>query len=242
MPNRVVAAPLLSGGEVMVEVADIHLPVRVRRHARARRLVLRVSANCDALLLTMPPGVPLAEGLTMIQRERSWIERRLRALPQRQPFIDGASIPLLGETVRIRQRLDRPRGVARVGDTIEVGGPQDYLAARLIRWLRDMALRELTARSAAKAGQLGRSPRSVRVREMRSRWGSCSLRGDITYNWRLIMAPPAIVDYVAAHEVAHLACHGHDAAFWATVGRLTNDVTSARHWLRSEGNQLLRYG
>ena len=236
------ASELPRASELMIHVAGTALPLCIRRNARARRMVLRLAGSGDGLVLTLPVSIPVAEGLAMIERERTWIERRLQTMPPRQPFVDGASIPVLGETLHIRHRADRKAGVARVGDAIEVGGPADRLADRLTRWLRAMALADLVERSGVKAGRLGRTVRSVRVREMRSRWGSCSARGDLSYNWRLIMAPPPVVDYVAAHEVAHLACRGHDSAFWATVERLASDVASARAWLRSEGGRLMSYG
>lgn len=236
------AASQSGDGNLMLDVAGVALPLSIRRNARARRMVLRIAGRGDGLMLTLPAGIPVAEGLAMIERERAWIERRLQTMPPRQPFVDGASVPILGETLRIQHRADRKAGVVRVGDIIEVGGPADRLAGLLTRWLRARALADLKQRSAAKASQLGRSVRSVRVREMRSRWGSCSALGDLSYNWRLIMAPPAVVDYVAAHEVAHLACRGHDDVFWATVEQLAKDVASARRWLRREGNQLLSYG
>lgn len=236
------AASQSEDGSLMLDVAGVALPLSIRRNARARRMILRIAGRGDGLMLTLPAGIPVAEGLAMVERERAWIERRLQTMPPRQPFVDGASVPVLGEALRIHHHADRKPGVVHVGDTIEVGGPADRLAGLLTRWLRARALADLNQRSAVKASQLGRPVRSVRVREMRSRWGSCSALGDLSYNWRLIMVPPAVIDYVAAHEVAHLACRGHDGVFWATVEQLAKDVASARCWLRREGNRLLSYG
>lgn len=228
--------------DVTVEVEGVRLPVRVRRNARARRVILRVAGSGDGLLLTLPTGVPLADGLALVERERAWIAGRLRVIPPRQPFADGVLIPFLGDPHLIRHRPDRARGVVRNTGAIEVGGEAELLPARLTRWLRSAALRELSERSASKANRLGKPIRGIRVREMRSRWGSCSARGDLSYNWRLVMAPSFVIDYVAAHEVAHLAWRNHGEAFWATVATLTSGVPVARRWLRTDGNRLLAYG
>lgn len=205
-------------------------------------MVLRVAGNGQELVLTLPPGIPLVDGLVMVERERAWIADRLRTIPPHQPFADGCTVPFLGEPHLIRHRPDQARGVVCSGGAIEVGGPADSLPGRVTRWLRAAALSDLAERSAAKASRLGRLIRAVRVREMRSRWGSCSVRGDLSYNWRLIMAPSFVIDYVAAHEVAHLACRNHDAAFWATVDTLATGVPEARRWLHVEGRRLLAYG
>lgn len=227
---------------VVVEVNGIGLPVRIRRNARARRMILRLVGNGEALALTLPSGVPAVDGLAMVERERPWIASRLRTVVRRQPFADGVTVPFLGEPHVIRRRPERSRGVVRQSGEIEVGGPAEFLPGRLTRWLREAALSEFGARSTEKARCLGRPFRGVRVRDMRSRWGSCSARGDLSYNWRLIMAPPFVVDYVAAHEVAHLQWRDHAPAFWATVDQLAHDVAAARRWLRAEGNRLLTYG
>jgi len=237
MPSS--AAPT---AEVTVEVDGVRLPVRIRRNPRARRVVLRIVGTGDGLALTLPNGVPIADGLALVERERAWIAARLRVIPPRQPFADGVLIPFLGEPHLIRHRPDRARGVVRHGGAFEVGGDAELLSARLTRWLRAAALSELSARSASKANRLGKPIRGIRVREMRSRWGSCSAHGDLSYNWRLVMAPSFVIDYVAAHEVAHLAWHNHGEAFWATVATLTSGVPLARRWLRTDGSRLLAYG
>lgn len=231
-----------SSGPISVNVDGVHLPLRIRQHARARRLILRIVGNGEGLALTLPCGVPVADGLAMVQRESAWIASRLRTVPRRQPFADGVTVPFLGDPHVIRHRPERSRGIVRQPGEIEVAGPAELLPRRLTRWLREAALFELGARSTEKASRLGKPFRGVRVRDMRSRWGSCSVHGDLSYNWRLIMAPPFVVDYVAAHEVAHLQWRNHAPAFWATVDQLTSDVPVARRWLRAEGNRLLTYG
>ncbi len=236
------AAAAGDGVTRILEIDGIALPLAIRRHPRARRIILRVATGGSGLTLTLPKRARVADGLALIEREREWISARLRALPPPRPFIDGAEIPYLGEPHRIRHCPDRARGIIRERGVIEVGGPAHRLGDRLIRWLRQAALEDLLTRSAAKAAELGRPVGKIRVRDMRSRWGSCSVCGDLTYNWRLILAPIFVVDYVAAHEVAHLAWRHHDAVFWQTVSTLAMAMEAARQWLREEGASLLSYG
>jgi predicted metal-dependent hydrolase len=227
-----------------VDVSGRRIALVVRRRARAKRLILRL-ADDDALILTLPPRVPLAEAFAFVDGQRAGIAAMLDRRPPRVPFADGAVIPVRGLPHRIVAAAGR--GVRVEGATLLVGGRGDRLAATLGRWLRAQALTEMTARSHATAARLGPGPRRplgrVRVKEMRTRWGSCTPAGDLNYAWRLILAPPDVLDYVCAHEVAHLAHPGHDAAFWSTCARLTAaDPAPARAWLREEGRTLLRYG
>ncbi|MFO1128851.1 MAG: SprT family zinc-dependent metalloprotease [Rhodospirillales bacterium] len=228
-----------------VDVGGRAIPLVVRRTARAKRLILRLCPVDDALILTLPPRVGVADGLAFVARERERIAALLDRRPARMPFVDGAVILLRGAPHRI---VAAPGRDVRVADgVILVGGREDRLAATLGRWLRRQALAELTQLSEVKAARLNGVPRRplgrVRVKEMRTRWGSCTPKGDLNYAWRLILAPPFVLDYVVAHEVAHLARAGHDRAFWTTCAHLAAaDPAPARAWLRDHGSTLLRYG
>jgi predicted metal-dependent hydrolase len=226
---------------LLVDAGGRQLPLVVRRPRRARRITLRLVTDADELRLTLPPRTSLAAGLALVERHREWIAERLRALPPRVAFADGASIPLLGKPCVICHRRDAI-GVQHTDGVIAIGGRPERLAIRLTAWLRMLAEAEFTRRSAELAARLGRTPGRVRVRGMRSRWGSCSPTGDLSYNWRLIFAPEVVRDYVAAHEVAHLVEKGHTAAFWRTATSLARDIDAARRWLRRHGHDLLRYG
>ncbi len=229
-----------------IEAGGRSLTLVVRRRPQAKRIILRLAQDDDAVILTLPSRARLAEGLAFVESEGGRIAAMLDRRPARIPFADGAVIPLRGVPHRI-VAVAGGRGVRVTDQRLLVGGRPDRLAATLGRWLRAEALCELAARSEEKASVLGSSAGRplgrVRVREMRTRWGSCSPGGDLSYAWRLILAPVFVLDYVAAHEVAHLAHFGHDRAFWATCARLASaDPAPARAWLREEGPALLRYG
>ena len=123
-----------------------------------------------------------------------------------------------------------------------MGGPRDHVEARVVRWLKGQARARLTAASGAHAGRLGVAVGRLAIRDTRSRWGSCSGTGTLSFSWRLILAPDAVLDYVAAHEVAHLREMNHSPAFWALVDRLVPDASASRRWLKRTGAQLMLYG
>ncbi len=123
-----------------------------------------------------------------------------------------------------------------------VGGEAESISRRIEAWLRGEARRVLTERAGAQAERLGRSPGRISIRDTRSRWGSCSSAGMLSFSWRLILAPPEVLDYVVAHEMAHLAQRGHGAEFWRIVARLTAHMDAGRAWLRLKGRDLFRYG
>lgn len=230
------------------------VPLRVRRNARARRVVLRVDAARDEAVLTLPARVPLDEGLEFVRARGDWLAARLALLPPRVSFEDGAAVPLMGVPHVIRHAAKRARGdlnsdrmrdrgVVRIENgAIVVAGRSEHLPRRLADWLRAEAKRVLEPIVRDKAARLGLSIRRVTVRDTRTLWGSCSANGDVSLCWRLILAPPLVADYVCAHEAAHLVVRGHGARFWRLVEELADDMTAARHWLAREGETLQRYG
>ena len=225
-----------------VEIAGQPVNVAVRRNPRARRLYLRIDPVRADIVLVLPRGVGLQEGLRFANDRRGWLAGRLAAMPTHTPFADGSAIPLLGRLVTIRHRPDARGAVARVGDELHVAGRIEHLGRRVRDWLKAQARAELSARSRACAERIGRQVARVRIGDPKSRWGSCSAKGGLAYSWRLILAPPDVLDYVVAHEVAHLAEHNHGRRFWALVDSLTPAAQQAKLWLRRHGNTLLRYG
>jgi predicted metal-dependent hydrolase len=221
----------------MVETALV-----VRRHPRARHASLRLSADGEQVIVVIPPRGRLEDGLAIAGRNAEWIRDRLEAVPPRVPFADGAAIPVHGRTRVVRHLASERAGVREHGEMLAVGGAVESLARQIETWLRGEARRVVTALAHPKAGQLGHRIHRISVRDTRSRWGSCSSAGALSFSWRLILAPPTVLDYVVAHEVAHLAERGHGPEFWRTVARLTAHMDSGRAWLRRHGRELFRYG
>lgn len=213
------------------------VPLVLRRSARARRISLRVSGLDGRVTLTLPDGVPEAEALDFARSREGWIRRHLEARPEDVVVAPGALIPVEGVPRRI-VAAQGPR-VRMHGDRIEV--PGETPGPRLASWLRELARDRLTGAADRHAARLGTGYARITLRDTRSRWGSCSSRGALMFSWRLVMAPPEILDYVAAHEVAHLAEMNHSPEFWALVERLYGPHKAARRWLRENGAALHRY-
>ncbi len=218
------------------------IAVMLKRNPRARRLVLTVDPGAVAPTLAIPPHVSIGEAQAFLDSRAAWLERRLKALPPRIALADGAAIPFLGGTLTLRH-APSARGVAwREGDALCVAGDPRHLPRRASDWLKRAAREEFMRRAADKAALAGKTAPRVTIRDPKRQWGSCSADGVLRLSWRLILAPPDVVDYVIAHEVAHLIEMNHGREFWAAVQRLTPHMAAARIWLKRNGRGLLRFG
>ncbi|HWK43619.1 MAG TPA: SprT family zinc-dependent metalloprotease [Stellaceae bacterium] len=226
------------------------MPVQVRISQRARRMALRIPPAGTVVELVLPATAPLAGGLRFLDLKRDWLARQLAGMPPRIAFVDGAAIPILGVPHRLRA-VTAQRGVTpifRIGDgAIEVAGRvetsgQADLARRTRSGLALHAREVLAAKTKTLARSTGRPAGRVSVGDPQLRWGSCAASGNIKYSWRLILAPEPVLDYVVAHEVAHLIEMNHGAAFWRLVEDLAPGHGTSRAWLKRHGGALLRYG
>jgi predicted metal-dependent hydrolase len=222
-------------------------PVRVRRHRQARRYTLRIHAATREVILTMPPRGSLREAKEFAQKHGGWIAARLHRLPESAPFTHGAVIPFRGERHRIEHRPG-VRGTVWIEcsddgeNLICVAGEAPHVDRRVKDFLHREAQRELDTASRAAALRLGVTVRRISVRDQSSRWGSCSTTGVLSFSWRLIMAPPYVLDYLAIHEVAHLVEMNHTPRFWRLVNELCPESHRAKVWLDVHGTDLHRYG
>jgi hypothetical protein len=222
-------------------------PVRVRRHRLASRYTLRIQSATREVALTMPLRGSLRQARAFAQKHGGWIAARLKRLPEPAPFVSGAVVPLRGVDHRIEHRRGR-RGTVwtETGEDgcnlLCVAGETPHLARRVGDFLRREVKRDLEAASRRAADGLGVKIKRVSIRDQSSRWGSCSTTGVLSYSWRLIFAPPFVLDYLAAHEVAHLVEMNHSRAFWRLVARIYPDVGRAKAWLDAHGSDLHRYG
>jgi predicted metal-dependent hydrolase len=222
-------------------------PVRLRRHRQARRYTLRIQAATREVILTMPPRGTLREAGQFAQKHGAWIAARLGRLPEAVPFANGVVVPLRGEPHRIAHRQGTRGTVWTEADRnggrfLCVAGNVPHIDRRIGDFLRREAKRDLETASRQFAADLGVSIRRVTVRDQSSRWGSCSTTGMLSFSWRLVLAPCFVLNYLAAHEVAHLVEMNHSARFWRLVRRLCPDHERARVWLDVNGADLHRYG
>lgn len=230
---------------LFVRIARRKVPVVVRRNARAQRLILRIDEAVGLPVLTLPTRTALAKGEDFLNRNLEWLEDRLRLLSPPVPFQDGCVIPFRGKPCRIEHRPGR--GVVSVrreaGEYVMVvPGEAEFVARRVGDYLKRQARRDLEAAVARHAAAIRRKVTAIRMGDPKSRWGSCTVTGVLTFSWRLVLAPPWVLDYLAAHEVAHLREMNHGPKFWALVERLHPRYKAARTWLQKEGATLSPIG
>jgi predicted metal-dependent hydrolase len=221
--------------------------IRLRRHRRARRYTLRIHPTDREAILTMPPRGTLAEARDFAQIHGGWIAARLGRLPKAAPFQPGTVLPLRGVPHRIVHRSgERGTVWTETRDSGEkiicVAGDPDFTDRRVHDFLKREARRDLQKSAQEHAQALGVRVKRVSIRDQSSRWGSCTSAGSLSFSWRLILAPPFVLDYLAAHEVAHLVEMNHSARFWRVVGRICPSTERAKRWLDASGNDLHRYG
>jgi predicted metal-dependent hydrolase len=222
---------------------DLGAPVSVRVNPRARRVGLRIDAAERRVELVLPRGVPAELGLRFLRDKRGWIVARLDALPHPVPFAEGAVVPVLGMPHRIRRSLDPSAPPVTIADgEIRVRGDPLHLPRRVRDHLVSLAHGELARRARPLAARIGHKVARVGVRDTKSRWGSCSSSGNLSFSWRLIFAPDPVIDYVVAHEVAHLAEMNHGPRFWRLVESLAPGSAQPRAWLDRHRARLLSYG
>jgi predicted metal-dependent hydrolase len=236
-------APGLSEIEVAHDGETYH--VALKRLTTSRRFTLRVRAATRDVLLTMPARSSLKSARDFAERHAAWIGARLARLPRPVAFRPDAVTPLRGVDHRIVHRPDQ-RGVVWVelsaeGPLLCVSGEAPHIARRVGDFLKREARRDLEAAVARHAERLGVEPRRIVLRDTSSRWGSCSSNGSLNFSWRLILAPPYVLDYLAAHEVAHIAHMNHSPKFWRVTKTLFPDTDRAEAWLKAHGSSLHRF-
>ena len=213
--------------------------VTLRRSARARRFSLRVSRLDGQVTLSLPQSAREAEALSFLRAQEGWLRAALARMPRQISIGMGSVLPVEGRLLMLTPGAGRSLRV--VDDSLIVPGDPQRASARVVAFLKVMARERLIAACDTHAASLGRRIGKISLRDTRSRWGSCSADGSLMFSWRLIMAPPAVLDYVAAHEVAHLVQMNHSPAFWAVVKHLCPEYGLHRAWLRGEGQGLQAY-
>jgi hypothetical protein len=223
-----------------VDGADV--AVSVRLNPRARRIVMRVHPTTGEVTVTAPTRGGAGAAMAFARGETQWIARQLQHIPKQVALISGAVVPFLGVSHPIRHSQIRgPAPVWTQDGAILFSGRMEHAPRRLTDFFKREAKTLFAARALDYAARLGARPSRISVRDTKSRWGSCSQSGALSFCWRLIFAPEFVRDYVVAHEVAHLKEMNHSARFWAHVKTLSPDATRARQWLRDHGRGLLRY-
>ena len=226
---------------VVIDVEDRRIPLRFRRNAKARRLVLRLDAKTQGLVMTLPKRSSLPDALRFVEQSRDWIIRTLSKQIPSAVVADGASVLFRGTPHGLRFIGGRRGLVSASEGLLLVPGDEAHAPRRLLDYLKRQALQELSAASRKYAAAMETRYSRISIRDQKSRWGSCSAGGVLSYSWRLILAPDFVLDYVAAHEVAHLREMNHGPRFWRLVLTHCPHARDAKQWLKTHGREVHRY-
>lgn len=210
--------------------------VTLRRSAQSRRFSLRVSRVDGKVTLSMPARARESEALAFLRAQEDWLRKALSQMPKVAGVAMGQEVPFEGRPLRLMPGAGRSLRVE--GDVLLVPGDPAQVGARVQAWLKVQARDRLVAASDHYAGRIGRKVAQITLRDTRSRWGSCTHEGALMYSWRLIMAPPPVLTYVVAHEVAHMLEMNHSDRFWAVVDQLYPGWEVPRRWLKTHGSHL----
>ena len=225
---------------VIIDISGAPVTVTLRTNARAKRLVLRLAKDGKGAVLTVPKRVARHKVLSFLDKSKDWLEQQLVREQSKVGLSTTGILPLRGEPYKVVATGGR-RGVVSLDHgrkTIHVPGDPAHVDRRLKDWLKTHALEELTVASRRYAVAMETDVKRISVRDQKSRWGSCSAAGDLSYSWRLILAPTFILEYVVAHEVAHRLHMNHGTRFWRLVMKHNPDVHAAKIWFRQHGPTL----
>jgi predicted metal-dependent hydrolase len=228
----------------MKELKKISPHLKLKMSKRAQRLALRLDNKRRVMHLVVPPRISLRHAFEFAEQHKGWIREKLAELPPVVAFEHGTVIPILGRKRRIRIHYDP--ALERTDITLEknrliVRTNQADPTLRIIRFLKETAREKISQLAHDKAASVDKKIKQIYLRDTTSRWGSCGPDGNLSFSWRLVFAPISALDYVVAHEVAHLVHMNHGPRFWAQCEDLSRSYTRGKEWMLREGHTLLRY-
>ncbi len=219
--------------------------VTVKRSKRAKRVALRLDPIERVINLVVPNRMSIKKAYSFAQQHEEWVIKTLDNLAPPMPFTDGAIIPVFGDSVMIKiehnQALKRTT-MKQYDDILIVKTYMDDPSNRITAHLKKLAHKGLADMASEKAEIIDKTISSLSVRDTKTRWGSCSTDGRLSFSWRLMFAPYDAIDYVVAHEVAHLVYMDHSKDFWALCRNLSSNFVEGKYWMQNHGNELMRYG
>ena len=229
----------------LLKIDGKSVEIILRTNPRARRFIVKVDPATGEVSVVAPSPRSFDRALDFARKEKEWIAGRLADVPEPVQLELGSTILFKGveHVIRSGEGKGTPAWIDRDAPrpTIRVGGRSEHAPRRLMDWLKREARRKIDERVAEYSSVLGVRPKRITIRDTSSRWGSCSSARSLSFSWRLILAPPAVLDYVVAHEVAHLRELNHRPRFWRLVQLLVPDIEKSQAWLSEQGALLHRY-
>jgi predicted metal-dependent hydrolase len=230
--------PLLSTH--FIDLGEIRLPIQIKKNRTSRRLIVRYKPLQKSLSLTLPQATSVRQGLHFINEKREWILHQVMQYSSSNSFSDGQTIPVLGKNIRLEHVGGR--GIVTEQDgVLKVHGDIEFMARRVQKYIVQKLKLEIIALAESFSKKLGTKVGNITLRDTSSRWGSCSSDGNLSFSWRLAFAPYEVMEYVVAHEVAHIREHNHSADFWALVVQICPEFKTSQSWLREHGKSLYNY-
>jgi len=243
--NRDLFSAETENGWFGLPFAEIHPRLKLSISERAKRMALRLDPRKRVIHLVVPKRASMHTAYLFAESNKEWIREKLRELPRPVPFKDGEILPILGRDRKIivlyNENLKHTDIQLKKDELLVLTNKLDP-SVRIRRFLMELAREKLTELALEKAGLLRRRVDDIKVKDTRSRWGSCSDDGRLSFSWRLIFAPIKAFDYVVAHEVAHLMHMDHSENFWRVCERLSRDYEDGKGWMAENGHDLMRYG
>ena len=227
-------------GKIFDFSKEFPFDVKVKKTSVAKKLVLRIDTKDHCAILSIPKYCLRKQALKFLQENEVWIINTLANLPKLSNFAEGEEISVFGKIYKIYHE-NKHKGTRFEGDLLKVGGDKVFLHRRVKDFLKKEAVDKLAEISIKIAEKIGVKIASVTVKDTKSRWGSCSTKGNINYNWRIVLAPKEVIDYLVCHEVSHLKHPNHSTDFWSTVESLCPSYKDSRNWLKTHGKELYKY-
>ncbi|MCK5385519.1 MAG: M48 family metallopeptidase [Alphaproteobacteria bacterium] len=219
--------------------------VQVKRSKKARRVALRLDPVERIINLVVPEHMPLKTAYNFARQHENWVHKTLEKLPDTISYTHGTILPVFGDQVRLDITTDsalKRTTLKQYDDVLKIKTYQEDPSSRITTHLKKIARAGLSDIASEKADMIGKEIKSVKIRDTKSRWGSCSQDGNMSFSWRLMFAPYNSIDYVVAHEVAHLIHMNHSRKFWKLCKELSFDYENGKRWMKQNGNSLMRYG
>jgi hypothetical protein len=226
-----------------LEIEGKSLPLVVRESSKARRITLRIRPETGGeIILTLPFSYSRKQVLKFIESSKPWLAKQVAKSLPRIPFEEGMTLPIFGKHYELRHKSSTSFRSWWGDDHLLIHAPIEKFDHFVQKSLHQAAKQFFSERTNTYANQISKSVNRITLKDTRSRWGSCTVDGNISYSWRLIFAPEQVADYICAHEVAHLVELNHSAKFWKIVEEFCPDYKDLRHWLRQHGKTLFQYG
>lgn len=226
---------------LVIKIKNHHIKINVSHNKLSKNLRLSLNPAKKKFLLTLPYGTPANAAKSFIEKSSQWIEKRIELITNKSiPFKDGVFIPILGNNYQIKYISHKtPRAFTKESNLIIQGSNLEKI---IKKWLKSQIALYLTKQSQLYASQINCSINKIKIKELKSSWGSCSSKANLSFSWRLVFAPIEVIKYICAHEVAHLIHLNHSKIFWHTVQNLYPNFKVQRLWLKNNGSKLFLYG